>query len=300
MRKIFLCALCLLLAMSDAWTKNQIDVLYITGHTDKYHSWEIMSAYQVALLREVGIFRVDVVTLPQQVTHEKLSFNAYDVVVFNMNEVTWPERLKKQFERYIRKGGGLVVVHEADNAFPEWSAFNRMIALAGWGDRGEEAGPFYYWEAGKMVSDSKSTGSAGKHGKRVPYTVNVRNPQHPIVRGMPTQWLHVEDELYGNLRGPAEQVEVIATAFSEAESGGTGKEEPVLFTVGYGRGRIFHCVLGHTKRGFDKALKNVGYQLVFQRGTQWAATGDVTLPLPSVELSAQSPTLRSLEEIIKH
>ena len=290
---------CLCMVAMSSFSQKQWNALYITGHTDKYHSWEVLSQYQVALLEETGLFQVDVKVLPKVVTDESVDFRKYDVVILNVNEVSWPIHWKKQFEKYMRKGGGLVIIHEADNAFPEWKEFNKMIGLGGWGNRNEKDGAFYYWENGNYVVDSKTPGSAGKHGKRIPFIIHLRQPEHPIVKGLPIQWLHINDELYGDLRGSAENMEVLATAYSDAGTGGTGKEEPVLFTVHYGKGRIFHCVLGHTKKSFDEALKNMGYQIVFQRGTEWAATGSVTSKMPDVVLSANSPSLRGLEEINK-
>lgn len=297
MKRFALTLFCLLGIVTSLTAAEKLKALYLTGHTDRHHSWQVLSQYQITLLEETGIFHVDKVVLPDTVTTESVDFDRYDVVVLNVNQMRWSKKFKKKFARYIRKGGGLVVVHETDNAFPEWKEFNLMTALGGWGDRTEQAGPYCYWCDGALYKDHITPGSAGKHGKRVPFVINVRNESHPIVSGLPRQWLHIEDELYGDLRGPAEHIDVIATAFSETKSGGTGKEEPVLFTVTYGKGRIFRCVLAHAKKGNDKALRNVGYQIVFQRGTQWAATGRVTLGTGGFILSADKPTLRTIDEI---
>ena len=281
---------------TSAFGQRPIEALYITGHTDRYHSWETMAGYQLTLLEECGLFRMKTLVLPRTVTGEVVNFSDYDVVILNVNDVQWSDEWKRDFEKYMSRGGGLVIVHEADNAFPEWEAFNEMIGLGGWGNRNEEAGPYLYWTEDGWMTDHETRGSAGKHGERVPFVINVRKPEHPIVKGLPTQWLHVNDELYGDLRGPAQHMEVIATAHSEKQSGGTGKEEPVLCTIRYGKGRIFHCVLGHTMPEHYDALKNRGYQLVFQRGAEWAATGRVTQKVPKeVELSPSHPTLREVE-----
>lgn len=178
-------------------------------------------------------------------------------------------------------GGGLVVMHESDNAFPEWLEFNRMIGIGGWNGRNIASGPYYYLKDGKYIKDMKSKGPAGSHGKKVPFLIKVRNNNHPIMKGMPSSWLHVNDELYSNLRGPAQNIEVLATGYSDKATGGSGKEEPLIFTVTYGKGRIFHCVLGHTSKDNSNALKNLGYQIVYVRGVEWAATGDVTIRLPN-------------------
>ena len=280
----------------NIFSQKKLEILYLTGHTDRHHSWEVLSEFHIALLEEAKIFNVDKIILPEKTTNEKINFKKYDAVILNVNDVEWHKELKKDFEKYIRKGGGLIVVHEADNAFPEWKEYNRMTALGGWGNRNHKDGPYCYWKDGKLTKDY-TPGEAGKHGKRVPFVINVRQSEHPVMKGLPAKWLHVKDELYGDLRGPAENIEVLATAFSETESGGTGKEEPVFFTVKYGKGRIFRNVLAHTKKGNDEALRNLGYQIVFTRGVEWAASGRVTQNNITQTLSAEQQTLRMLHEI---
>jgi type 1 glutamine amidotransferase len=88
--------------------------------------------------------------------------------------------------------------------------------------------------------------------------------------------MHVDDELYGWLRGPAKNLTVLATAFAPKDLGGAGEHEPVLFTVQYGKGRVFQNALGHT----GKELKSVAFIATFLRGAEWAATGKVTQPVP--------------------
>jgi type 1 glutamine amidotransferase len=51
----------------------------------------------------------------------------------------------------------------------------------------------------------------------------------------------------------------------------------MIWTVRYGQGRVFHTPMGHDVN----AMLCVGFQATLQRGTEWAATGAVTLPLPS-------------------
>jgi type 1 glutamine amidotransferase len=166
-------------------------------------------------------------------------------------------------------------VHAADNAFPDWPAFNLMTGIGGWRHRDEHAGPYWYWKDGKAVADS-SPGPAGAHGLRLPFQVTTRDPQHPIMKGLPAEWMHVNDELYGKLRGPGKDMTVLATAHSDLKNRGTGLDEPMLMVLHYGKGRIFHTVMGHDVF----ALSCVGFMTTFQRGTEWVATGRVTQKVP--------------------
>ena len=96
------------------------------------------------------------------------------------------------------------------------------------------------------------------------------------MKGLAPRWMHAKDELYDRLRGPARNVIVLASAFSDKKTGGTGLDEPLLFAIGFGQGRVFHTALGHSV----EAMKCVGFATTLQRGTQWAATGKVTLAPP--------------------
>jgi type 1 glutamine amidotransferase len=111
--------------------------------------------------------------------------------------------------------------------------------------------------------------------------MTTRAPEHPIMRGLPAKWMHAKDELYDRLRGPAKNVNVLASAMSAKETNGSGEEEPLLMTLTYGKGRIFHTALGHNNGPDILAQKCVGFIATFQRGAEWAATGQVTQKIPA-------------------
>lgn len=275
-----------------------IKVMLLTGKTDKYHNWQVTSSHLKATLDNNLIFKTDLILIPQTSAElEKFNpdFSAYNVVVLNLNTPVWPELMKKAFVSFVKNGGGVVVVHEANNAFPDWKEYNLITGLGGWENRNEKAGSYYYWKDGKFVTDN-SPGIGGWHGDRVPFVIQVRDSLHPITKGIPTRWLHQNDELYGNLRGPAQHLHVLATAFSTKETKGTGKEEPVLFTITYGKGRIFHTVLGHTGADFSDSVEDVGFQVTFSRGVEWAATGNVKQK-PPVEFPTENSVL--LQDFVK-
>lgn len=241
-----------------------------------YYTWqgdEFLSPYAVAGLpptRALPKARMDSSFHPD--------FSAYDVVIcnFGWNAAPWSDETQADFERFIKAGGGLVVVHAASNSFPMWPAYNRMIGLGGWGDRTEKDGPYvYYDQQGKLVHNPEP-GRAGSHGAQAEFLITVRKSNHPITKGMPMHWMHSKDELYDRLRGPAKHMEVLATAFSPGSNKGTDRNEPMLMAIRFGKGRIFHTALGHA----DYSAECVGFITTLQRGAQWAATGKVDIPIP--------------------
>ncbi|QDV71573.1 Trehalose utilization [Rosistilla carotiformis] len=205
----------------------------------------------------------------------KPTFSDYDVVVnnFGHSAAAWPKETQVALDKFVHSGGGLVVVHAADNAFSEWPQYNQMIGLGGWGGRNEKSGPYVFIDAdGKTVRDT-SPGRGGNHGPQHEYQIVVRNPDHPITRGLPRSWMHTKDELYQQLRGPADKMTILATAFAAEDFKGTGRHEPMMMTIDYGKGRVYHTPMGHA----DYSMECVGFITTLIRGTEWAATGDVTL-----------------------
>ena len=211
------------------------------------------------------------------------NFSDYDVVVsnFGWKAADWPKSTQEAFEKYMFNGGGLVVIHAADNSFPSWTAYNQMIGLGGWGGRNEQSGPYLYFDEGGELIRDYSAGGAGGHGQQHEFTVQMRS-EHPITKGMPLQWMQSKDELYNRLRGPAQNITVLASAYDSKDVGGFGRHEPVLMVIHYGQGRVFHSTLGHDVSAFE----SVGFQNTFQRGTEWAGSGEVTIPVPADFLSA--------------
>lgn len=251
-----------------------IKVLLIDGQNN--HAWATTSPEIKKILEEPGIFTVDVATSPKDISAFAPSFADYQVVVSNYNGALWPPAMREAFEKYMSAGGGFVPIHAADNAFSEWPAYNEMIGLGGWGGRNEKSGPYLRLRDGKWIPDTKP-GGGGHHGEQHAFMMTTRAADHPIMAGLPAKWMHAQDELYDSLRGPAKNVTVIASAMSSPAKGGTGEDEPLLMTIRYGKGRIFHTALGH---GME-ALKCQGFATTLQRGVEWAATGKVTQKIPA-------------------
>ena len=263
-----------------------IKALIVTGQSNPWHTWELSSPILEQALEQTGLFEVDVALSPPDdvgIENYKPKFSDYDVVVLDYDgydRKEWPEETKLAFVEYIKGGGGVVVYHGANNSFPKWKEYNEIIGLGGWSGRTEKDGPMVRYRDGKVVLDN-SPGEGGSHGPAHAFQIVMREKDHPICRGLPEKWMHAKDELYAKLRGPAKNLTVLGTAYSDpSKEAGTGEHEPVLFTVNYGKGRVFQTTLGHARELPLPALECVGFIVTLQRGAEWAATGDVTQEVP--------------------
>lgn len=303
-------ALVLLCAGSLFAAQPTMKVMLLTGQSNRYHDWTKSSPLVKTYLEQTGLFTVDVVTTPAKggdFSAFAPKFSDYKAVVMVYEGDEWPEATKKAFVDYMKNGGGLVTIHDTDNAFPYWPEFNEMIAVGGWGfkkdgnigARDDSFGPKIRWKDGKQVLDTTTPGTSG-HPPRHDFVVTTRNADHPIMKGLPAAWLHANDEIYSHLRGPAKNVTVLATAHADKEKfpkGNTsGEHEPMLMVIDYGKGRIFHSTLGHVAPG-DKppftSLTCAGFIVTLQRGTEWAATGKVTQAVPKDFPAADKTSVRA-------
>ncbi len=279
MKQIFL-AILLAACSLTADAAAPVRVMLLDGQSGgAYHAWQQTTPVLKKELEQSGRFQVDVVTAPPSggdFSNFKPEFSQYAAVVFNLDSPEWPADLMASFEQYVKNGGGVVIVHAADNAFPNWKGFNDMIGIGGWRNRDEKSGPMWYFKDGTLTSDT-SAGKAGSHGNRLPFVVTTRDATHPITEGLPKEWMHAGDELYATLRGPGQNMTVLATAHSDPANKGTGHDEPILMVLSYGKGRIFHTTMGHD----IAALACVGFITTLQRGAEWAATGKVTQAVPA-------------------
>lgn len=279
---ILLFGIFLIIAPVEAKKKrkgNKIKVLLIDGQSINHQHWKEWTPVVLKQLDDSGLFQIDIATSPikgESLDKFNPKFKNYDVVVSLYDGDIWSMRAQRNLEKYISTGGGLVVVHAADNAFPNWATYNEMIGLGGWGNRTENSGPYVYInDQGETIRDT-SAGNGGHHGPKHEYVVETRALDHPIMKGLPIKWLHTEDELYDMLRGPANNLEILATAYSSEKYDGTKRHEPILMTIEHGEGHVFHTVMGHHKL----SLFCVGFMTTFIRGCQWAANKQVTFEVP--------------------
>ena len=304
---------------SNSSAAEKLKALIIDGQNN-HNAWPKTTAMMKKYLEDSGRFTVDVqrtqytwkggallkefpvndgksyedLPKPKSDPDFKPDFRNYDVVInnFGWNAAPWPDETNQAFDDYVKNGGGLVIIHAADNSFGDWQAYNRMIGIGGWGGRNEKSGPYVYIdEAGETIRDT-TPGNGGSHGPQHEFKIVIRNPDHPITKGLPRTWLHAKDELYQQLRGPADNMTILATAYADKDLRGTGRNEPMMMTIDYGKGRVYHTPMGHA----DYSVQCVGFITTLLRGTEWAATGEVTLTeIPADFPTAQKSTTRDFE-----
>ena len=252
--------------------EKTIRVLIVDGMNN--HDWAAATRAIRTTLEGTGRFQVSVATWP-----DKPDFSKYDVVVSNFNSghlatsERWPRELERALVEYVQNGGGLVVYHAANNAFPAWPEYNEMIGL-GWRDPSFGEGRAIV--NGTVAVVPKGMGLPPGHGPRHDFELFVLDQKHPITSGLPSHWTHPSEQLTHGQHGPAQGLTILTYAFSEVSHQG----EPMDWVRQYGRGRVYTTMLGHTwKNEANPNLDDLGFQTLLARGTEWAATGRVTLPV---------------------
>jgi len=274
-------------------------IMLLTGQSSIYHDWQKSSPVIERLLVETGIFDVDVVVTPaegESMADFSPAWANYDAVVMDYDGDEWSAATQASFEAYLSSGGGLVLVHAADNAFPDWPEFQRMAGVSGWRGRDESSGPMLRWRDGQHVHDEGS--GTAQHPPQHDFQVTSRAADHPVMRGLPPVWVQANDELYSQMRGPGSDVTILATARADPPMpNATGEHEPMLMAIRYGDGRVFHTTLGHVSPRDElpvATMSSVGFIVTLQRGTEWAATGTVTQPVPDDFPGPDRPSLRDV------
>ena len=241
-----------------AQTSTKVKVLILTGVNN--HNWAATTPVLREILEQTG--RFDVRVNEEVRGNGSETFAPYDVLLLNYNDYNysagprWDNRAREAMLDFVRNGKGLVCYHASNNAFWGWDEFDKMVG----GTWRETAG----------------------HGPYHAYTVKIVDPRDAITQGMPASFPET-DELYHRL-SLQPNIHVLATAYDDpnncgkgGKGCGTGKDEPLIWTLKYGSGRVFQTALGHDV----KAMESPGFRLTLVRGTEWAATGAVTIPVPA-------------------
>jgi len=227
-----------------------IETLLLTGENN--HDWARSAPFCRDLMQGTGRFRVRLAEQPAEALAGSAALSPYQLFVVDYNGSDWGGEAKENFVDAIRKGAGVCILHAANNSFVGWKAYEEMCALV--------------WR------------EESSHGSYHRFDVTITDPDHPITRGLPPLLKDHPDELYAGLTHVHDSPhQVLATAYSDPESGGTGKDVPVLVAKTYGQGRVFHCILGHVGAGGPMdTFTNTDFQRVLLRGCEWAATGEVS------------------------
>ncbi len=247
---------------------KKLQVLIISGQ-QVAHNWKGTTPLLRKALEDTGKFEVRVTEEFRGGGPETLA--PYDLVVLNYSggnrpEMRWGARADQALLDFVTAGKGLVVYHFTMQSFEGWTEFEK-IAGANWRP------------------------NFGHHSAPHDFTVDVTDQQHPITKGLKLHFDQQKDELYANLKWqPAGPYKVLATAYDDhalyAASRtdarapqpleGAGANEPMLWVSDYGKGRVFTTALGHD---VDQ-VQTLAFTTTFARGAEWAATGNVTLPIP--------------------
>ena len=263
----------------------------------EHHDTNLQAETFKAILQKSLEYHVDIIISTEQKRwyEHDLRFSNYDLVVTSsLGFEDLPNEPLKELKKFIVEGGGFVVVHQGTAAYVDEPVFQELIGL-GW--YGSHTGSHISWN--DETDDWEETpiyhGVAPAHGKQHEMVIDTRNTEHPVTMGLPLKWRHAMDEFYHGMRGNPENVEILATAYSDKMMWGSGEHEPIAWTLEHGTGKVFVTVLGHvfneenaneipginSSENGKKAIYCVGFQTLFARGAEWAATGKVTLALPS-------------------
>lgn len=277
-----------------AQKKKPISVLIVDGFSN--HDWKQTTAVTKWILEESGRFVVDVSTVPADSIERSAwnpNFSKYAVIIQNTNNIQnsrlrWSKQAEKQLEEYVKNGGGLYILHSANNAFSHWKEYDKMIGL-GW-RRASEGYALEIDSANNITRIAPDEGKGTGHGERFNALIQVLTP-HPINKGYPSQWQTANTEVYYFPRGPAENISVLSYAF---DSTSTKRTWPVEWVVKYGKGRVYNSSLGHLWKGesYPPAYRCIGYQTTVIRAAEWLATGKVTFPVPTNFPTADKQSLR--------
>lgn len=217
-------------------------VLLITGEDYPGHKWRETAPALLAELNKDPRIKIDMLADLSALKTTRLSdYNAV-VVHFKNYDPQVPGR--KGFDnlaKYVEQGGGLMLLHFACGAFEEFKKEFEPVAGRVW------------------FGMTPPTGRH-QHDPRGSFTVNINKTAHPITTGMKD--FETVDELYTCLEGDT-PITPLATAVSKVD----GKTYPMAFVLQSGKGRVFHCVLGHDVEAFSAP----GPAQLMQRGCAWVA-----------------------------
>lgn len=261
--------------------EDRLKVLIISGRNSYEHDWTGVNNMLRTLMQDTGRFEVHIV---EDFDHGNLAMlKAYDVVLLNYSsrwnyadpvQHVWSPEAFAALYQYVREGGGLVAYHSSFTWGRDIPEYKRLIGAA-------------------MEPGTSRRSPPGA------FPVHLVDRTHPITQGMREFVWTYNDDMYTNMAiDPEAHIHVLATARDSSASydpkltgpkypraaytpdklkamGGMDADHPQVWTADYGKGRVFSITLGHD----EVSLHFQPLQTLMLRGTEWAATGKVTLPV---------------------
>jgi type 1 glutamine amidotransferase len=235
-----------------AWAQRKnpdgVPVLLLSGGQREHHGYRDQAFYLSRALEDTGRYRV---TINEHASVlESTALGRYRAIILLTDRRDSEFRLTEAQQRGLLdfvhgdSTHGLVTIHAADNAAPDWLPEMRTML-------------------GGVFSHDTSGGRPDGKVRKGSYQVRIAQPDHPICRGLSN--FDLDDELYYHIQMEP-GVEALATVAFE------GNDWPVAWTREYGAGRVFHCALGHRDFGPDKhdPLRDPNLTRLVIQGLDWA------------------------------
>jgi uncharacterized protein len=228
-------------------------VFLLSGGKRQHHGYRDQALYLSGALENTGRFQV---TIGEEAAIlETPAIRKYDLLVVTADrrddEFKFTASQQEAIFEFVRSGHGYVSIHAANNAAKDW--------LPPWRDM-----------LGGVFSH---VGLPDGKVRKGTYTVKIADTASPITQGLKD--FTIKDELYYQMQMQPD-VQPLATVEYQ------GVNWPVAWTRNFGKGRVFHTVLGHRDFGPDKddPLRDPKLGRLIIQGIDWAAAGRGTAGKP--------------------
>ena len=221
-------------------------VVILTGDQHPAHDWKDTTLALMHAMELDPRCRVEVSESPEDWLSDASHLTGVDLLVMNYcnwESPGWDARARERLDQFVRRGGGLAVIHFANGAFhaslpgaetSDWPGYRKLV---------------------RRVWDHDAPSGHDPYGS---FEVRVSQVKHPITDGLPS--FQTEDELYFHQAGDRP-----VQALVYADSSVTGQVEPLAWAYHVEQGRVFQTLLGHASTSIYRAAN------LIQRGCTWAA-----------------------------
>ena len=216
-------------------SKGEVQLAVVTGG----HSYDVINFHK--LFRDLPGIAAYVQHMDDFASSRTEVREGYDVVLFYimLREGPTDEGLpsymgkpRTALESLGRTEQGIVMLHHAILAYPQWPAWGEMVGIA------------------------DSTLASYHHDERM--NLHVADPAHPITQGM-SDWTLVDETYEMADAGPGSQV-LLTTDHPQCM-------KTIAWTRTYGRSRVFCFECGHD----NATWPDPGFRQVLANGIRWAA-----------------------------